>query len=68
MWLLLEAKWRKKKTGHAMPLRAMEDAEHSMISAAAMARLHEINAAEEKIGFDEERGHVETLHEYGQKV
>ena len=46
-----------------MPLRAMEDAEHSMISAAAKARLHEINAMEEKVGFDEEHGHVETLHE-----
>lgn len=59
----MEAKKRKRKTGHAMPLRAMEDAEHSMISAAARARLHEISAMEEKVGFDEEHGHVETVNE-----
>lgn len=63
IWLLTEAKRRKRKTGHAMPLRAMEDAEHSMISAAARVRLHEINAMEEKVGFDEEHGHLETVHE-----
>lgn len=38
---------RKQKTGHAIPLQAMEDAEHSQVSAAAIARLHEINALEE---------------------
>jgi hypothetical protein len=59
----MEAKQRKRKTGHAMPLRAMEDAEHSMISAAARARLHEINAMEEKVGFDEEGEHLETVGE-----
>ncbi len=47
LWLLREAKIRKHKTGHAIPLQAMEDAEHSQVSAAAMARIHEINALEE---------------------
>jgi hypothetical protein len=46
-WLEREARIRKEKTGHATPLQAMEDAEHSQISDAARARLHEINAAEE---------------------
>jgi hypothetical protein len=29
---LLEAKYRKKKSGHAMPSRALEDAAHAMVS------------------------------------
>ncbi|KAK2808414.1 hypothetical protein FQN50_004799 [Emmonsiellopsis sp. PD_5] len=55
-WLLHEAKRRKAKTGHAMPIAAMEDAEHSMISAAALERIHEINAKSEKEVLDEEMG------------
>ena len=48
LWLLWEANSRKKKTGHAIPLRAMEDAEHSQISAEALARIHEINLREQE--------------------
>ncbi|KAK2779471.1 hypothetical protein FQN52_003758 [Onygenales sp. PD_12] len=55
-WLLHEAKRRKAKTGHAMPIAAMEDAEHSMISAAALERIHEMNAKSEKEVLDEEMG------------
>lgn len=47
IWLQWEALQRKKKTGHALPLQAMEDAEHSQVSAATMARIREINALEE---------------------
>jgi hypothetical protein len=32
LWLLAEAKYRKKKSGHAMPFRALEDAAHAMVS------------------------------------
>jgi hypothetical protein len=62
MWLLWEAKRRKAKTGHAMPLRAIEDAEQSTISAANLARLHEQNALEEKRVLDlEAPRHVEEI-------
>lgn len=53
LWLLREAKIRKKKTGHAMPLRAMEDAEQSHVSAATLARIHEVTALEEKAAVEE---------------
>ncbi|KAL6248637.1 hypothetical protein RBB50_004892 [Rhinocladiella similis] len=65
VWLLMEARSRKKKTGHAMPLRAMEDAEHSMISAAAMARLHEQNMMENKVDIEAPK-HVEEIPMEGQ--
>jgi hypothetical protein len=48
VWLLLEAKRRKGKTGHALPLQAMEDMENSQVSAAMLSRVHEINAMEEE--------------------
>jgi hypothetical protein len=32
IWLLAEAKRRKKKSGHAMPFRALEDAAQAMVS------------------------------------
>lgn len=51
LWLLREANARKKKTGHALPLQAMEDAENSQVSAEAHARIHEINAREEEAAF-----------------
>ena len=54
LWLLREANARKKKTGHALPLQAMEDAENSQVSAAAHARIHEINAREEDTAFRNE--------------
>lgn len=45
--LLLEAKQRIKKTGHAMPLRAMQDAENAQVSEATMARIHDLAEDEE---------------------
>ena len=64
----MEAKKRKRKTGHAMPIRAMEDAEHAMISAVALARLHEVNRMEEKIALDMEQAtHVETIRGESEK-
>lgn len=33
--------------GYHMPLRAKEDAEHAMVSAAALERIHAINELEE---------------------
>lgn len=48
-----------------MPLRAMEDAEHSMISAAAMARLHEQNMIENKVDVEAPK-HVEEIPMEGQ--
>lgn len=56
LWLIAEAKTRKRKYGHAMPLGALEDAEHSMVSAAALERVHELNAAHDKAALDEEAG------------
>ncbi|KAJ9616416.1 hypothetical protein H2200_000134 [Cladophialophora chaetospira] len=62
LWLLWEAKRRKAKTGHAMPLRAIEDAEHSTISAANLALLREQNALEEKRGLEvEDHRHIEEI-------
>ncbi|KIW94367.1 uncharacterized protein Z519_04343 [Cladophialophora bantiana CBS 173.52] len=62
LWLMWEAKRRKAKTGHAMPLRAMEDAEHSTISAANLARLYEQKALEEKRVLDLEKPrHIEEI-------
>jgi len=59
-WLEREARIRKEKTGHATPLQAMEDAEHSQISDQARIRLHEIAAAEEaqalKYGLEKQGG------------
>ena len=55
-WLLGEASRRKRKYGHAMPLGALEDAEHAMVSEAALQRVHELNAAHAKSVSDEEAG------------
>lgn len=46
LWLLYEAKQRKRATGHALPLQAMIDSENAKVSAATLARIHELNAAE----------------------
>ena len=48
LWLLFEARQRKKKTGHAMPLRALEDAQHAMVSDQVRQREHEQTVREEK--------------------
>ncbi|RFU26180.1 hypothetical protein B7463_g10159, partial [Scytalidium lignicola] len=62
VWLLLEAKRRKAKTGHALPLQAMEDMENSQVSAAMLNRVHEINAMEEMLARDLEEEKVGTVH------
>lgn len=58
---LWEAKQRKKRTGHAMPLRALEDALHAQVSEAQMENEREFAAAEVKRPVDEEAGHVERV-------
>lgn len=58
---LWEAKQRKKKTGHAMPLRALEDALHAQVSEAVLENERETAAAEVKGPIDEENGHVERI-------
>jgi hypothetical protein len=58
---LMEAKQRKKKTGHAMPLRALEDALHAQVSEAVVEHEREVAAAEVKGPMDEEAGHVERV-------
>ncbi|OAL38112.1 hypothetical protein AYO20_02564 [Fonsecaea nubica] len=47
LWLMREAHVRKKKTGHAMPLQAIEDAERSMVTDAAHDLIHRLNEQEE---------------------
>lgn len=46
VWLMLEAGWRKKKTGHAIPIQAMEDEDNSQVSASNHARLRDLNETE----------------------
>ncbi|PGG96864.1 hypothetical protein AJ79_09426 [Helicocarpus griseus UAMH5409] len=60
LWLLREAKLRKRKTVHSMPIVAMEDAEHSMVSAAALERIHELNARNEKAVLNEKITVIQT--------
>ena len=62
LWLLWEARRRKTKYGHAMPLRAMEDAQHAQVSEAA--RTQEIEQAmmeEKRTGDVEHARHVEEV-------
>lgn len=58
LWLLWEAKRRKRKHGHAMPLRALKDAQNAQISDTARLKEQEQARLEEK-GQNEE--HVEDL-------
>lgn len=64
---LWEAKQRKKKTGHAMPLRALEDALHAQVSEGAREHEREVAAAEVKGPLDEEAGHIERVNLDGRK-
>ncbi|KAK5118472.1 hypothetical protein LTR62_002987 [Meristemomyces frigidus] len=48
VWLMLEAKMRKRKTDFALPLQAMEDEEHNAVSAAAHDRLREVTYVDQK--------------------
>ncbi|KFY99852.1 hypothetical protein V500_01249 [Pseudogymnoascus sp. VKM F-4518 (FW-2643)] len=59
LWLMWEANGRKKKTGHSMPLQALEDEENSHVSAAAHARIHELNRAQEREAIEIEQMKVE---------
>jgi hypothetical protein len=61
LWFLWEAKQRKRKTGHAMPLRALEDALHAQVSEAAVEQERDLAAREAKQPLDEEAGHVELV-------
>lgn len=45
-WLAIEADRRKKATGHAMPLRALEDALHAQVSDQVIA--NEMHQAEDE--------------------
>lgn len=47
-WYLWEAQRRKRKYGHAMPLKALEDAGHAMVSDEAKAREQQTQILEEK--------------------
>lgn len=62
LWLLAEAKWRKKKTGHAMPFRALEDAAHAMVSETGRLAEQQQRLREEK-GTLEETAHVENIRD-----
>ena len=44
--LIWEAEGRKRKTGHAMPLRAILDAENAQVSDATIAHLHAMQEQE----------------------
>lgn len=62
--LLWEARRRKQKYGHAMPLRAMEDAQHAKVSEAARAQEIEQAMMEQKgTGDVEGARHVEQARE-----
>ncbi|KIW47782.1 uncharacterized protein PV06_00445 [Exophiala oligosperma] len=45
-WLQLEARQRKRKTGHALPLRSLEDSEHSAVSPEMLQRMREMQELE----------------------
>ena len=63
-WYLWEAQRRKRKYGHAMPLRALEDASHAMVSDAARAQEQQLQILEEKGRGDvESASHVEEVTE-----
>jgi hypothetical protein len=62
VFLLLEAKHRKRKTGHALPLQAMEDMENSQVSEAMLNRVHEINAMEEKEAINSQEEKISAAH------
>lgn len=53
IWLLLEAKRRKKSTGHAMPFRALEDAAQARVSETVRLAEQEQRLREEKASVTE---------------
>lgn len=54
LWLMWEANRRKRKTGFAIPIQAMEDEENSQVSTAAHDKLHQVNAIAEKQALEKE--------------
>ncbi|ETN40918.1 uncharacterized protein HMPREF1541_05198 [Cyphellophora europaea CBS 101466] len=68
-WYLWEAQRRKRKYGHAMPLKALEDAGRAMTSEAARLQEQERQVLEEKgLGGDVETArHVEEVVEGGKE-
>jgi len=67
LWLMWEANRRKMKTGHAIPIQAMEDEENSQVSTAAHDKLHQINALAEKEALQKEsitHNEVASFHEH----
>jgi hypothetical protein len=67
LWLLAEAKYRKKSTGHAMPFRALEDAAHAMVSDGVRIAEEEQKRREEQMmgKGDEEVVQIENVNETG---
>lgn len=61
-FLLMEARWRKKKTGHYMPLRALEDAAHARVADAVLENEHYMAAAEAKTTLEGDATHTEDIH------
>ncbi|KAK4494971.1 hypothetical protein PRZ48_014327 [Zasmidium cellare] len=66
MWFFLEARQRKKNTGHALPLRALDDALQAQVSDAVRAQANLQTAMEEKVDLAREAAenqaeHVETM-------
>lgn len=44
---------RKEKTGHALPMQALQDAEHAQISEAGRARIRTLNGQEDAVNAEE---------------
>lgn len=57
--LEFEAKRRKEKTGHALPLQSLEDLANSQLSEAAMTGLQQLNHIEGKATDEAESFHAE---------
>lgn len=57
--LRFEARRRKVKTGHALPLQSLDDLDNSQVSAAALAGMHQLNLLE-----DEGNGKSKTYPEH----
>ncbi|KAF2164820.1 hypothetical protein M409DRAFT_24725 [Zasmidium cellare ATCC 36951] len=65
LWFFLEARQRKKNTGHALPLRALDDALQAQVSDAVRTQANLQTAMEEKVDLEREAAnqaeHVETM-------
>lgn len=63
LWLMWEANQRKCKTGHSVPLQAMEDEENSQVSEATHARLHQLNATAEQQALEREGRKIDLVEQ-----